>query len=274
MKFAKVLIRNSLLLSSCLLAAPLAARADEVRYVKHADQALSAFFSVISEARETIDLTTFILEPCHASTGAMLEALSQKARGGVKVRVLLDSFMQEGDQRGYLARYFAANGIEFRWYNHAKKFDPGQNMRTHVKLLLADGNRYISGGRNWADDYFGTYRGINFTDSDLLVKGASGREAKASFNEMWNSKQSSLPTELSAPFSSWGRVCAVDETKRLEAVKKFVSANGARLFATMPARACASVSFVTDSPLFTDPRLTGGIDRRWDNYMGTMRLGY
>ncbi|RZA03155.1 MAG: phosphatidylserine/phosphatidylglycerophosphate/cardiolipin synthase family protein, partial [Proteobacteria bacterium] len=39
-------------------------------------------------------------------------------------------------------------------------------------------------------------------------------------------------------------------------------------------RACASVSFVTDSPLFTDPRLTGGIDRRWDNYMGTMRLGY
>lgn len=264
----------ALLGASLLLQNSSPAFADDVKYVKQADEALASFLSVINGAKETLDLTTFILEPCHASTQVMLEAMAARARAGVKVRVLLDSFMQEGDQRGYLGRYFAANGMEFRWYNDGASFNPGRNLRSHVKLLVADGNRYVSGGRNWADDYFGLYRGINFTDSDLLVRGKSGAEAVASFNEMWNSRMTSKNEELSAPFASWARVCKTDETARVTAVKKFLHNESARLLAKMPARTCGRVSFVTDSPLFGDPSLTGGIDRRWDTYMGSMRLGY
>jgi cardiolipin synthase C len=248
--------------------------ADEVKYVKRADEALASFLSVINGAKKTLDLTTFILEPCHASTQVLLDAMAAKSRQGVKVRVLLDSFMQEGEQRAYLGRFFADNGIEFRWYNDAGSYNPDTNMRTHVKLLVADGKRYVSGGRNWADDYFGLYRGINFTDSDLLVNGKSGAAAAASFQEMWAARQTSVAKEMSAPFASWGRVCATDETARVASVKKFLAKESARLLAEMPARACPAVSFVTDSPLFSHPSLTGGIDRRWDNYMGTMRLSY
>jgi len=257
-----------------IFSSALPARADEVKFVRRADQALASFLSVIEGAKESIDLTTFILEPCHVSTQVLLDALSTKARAGVKVRVLLDSFMQEGAQRGYLGRYFADNGIEFRWYNHTSSYNPGRNLRTHVKLLVADGNRFVSGGRNWADDYFGLYRGINFTDSDLLVKGPAGRQARASFAEMWSAAGSTANTELSAPFSGWARVCETNEIKRVAELKTFLKKESAKLLASMPARACANVSFVTDSPLFSHASLTGGLDPRWDNYMGTMRLGY
>ena len=261
-------------LLSLLALAPPAAHADEVRYVKYPAQALAAFRSVIADAKKSLDLTTFIFEPCHAGTQALLEPLAAKARQGVKVRVLLDAYMQSDQQKARLARYFADAGIELRWYNLRSNWDISTNFRSHAKLLLADGERYVSGGRNWADDYFGLYEGINFADRDVLVKGASGREALATFNELWNSRLASKPKTMSAPFKDWSMVCERDERSRVASVRSFLSAEGARILAGMPSRTCANVSFISDSPDFTHPGLTGDADPVWDNYMTPMRQRY
>lgn len=229
------------MLASCLAGS---ARADQIRYIKRPEEALVTFVGVTQNAQRTLDLATFIFEPCQASGQLMMEELAQKARQGVRVRVLLDAFQQEKKSKKNLVAFFASRGIELRWYNNDAIFNPGSNFRLHAKLLLADTATYIAGGRNVADDYFGLYDGINFNDRDLLVSGASAREAGAAFEELWNAQ---LTTRAGAgAFRPWASVCGKDLSPRIKQIKNYLAGNAPGVLNKMPARSCARVDFVAD----------------------------
>lgn len=160
------------------------AKADNVRYMPHAESAMASFLDIIHNAKKSIDLTTFIFEPCHASSQVLMDALIAKAHSGVRVRILLDRFMHDKKQVLNLTSYFTQNGIQIRWFNTSTL---NVNFRSHIKLIVVDTHSYISGGRNIADDYFSLYHGANFIDRDAYVQGASARQAQTVFDEMWSS---------------------------------------------------------------------------------------
>jgi putative cardiolipin synthase len=61
------------------------------------------------------------------------------------------------------------------------------NTRMHDKLVIADGNATIVGGRNIDDHYFGLSQDYNFHDLDLLGFGHVARQANHMFDAFWNS---------------------------------------------------------------------------------------
>ena len=49
--------------------------------------------------------------------------------------------------------------------------------RMHEKVVIVDGQRYITGGRNLAEAYYGMARKRNYVDRDVYVEGESAADA-------------------------------------------------------------------------------------------------
>lgn len=229
----------------CLMVLPVSAVADQVRYIPHSEGALASFLDLIQNSRKSISLTTFIFEPCHASAQVVMDALVAKARSGVQVRILLDRFMHDKTQAQQLNDYFSSHGIQIRWFNTSRLLN--LNFRSHIKLIVADGQKYITGGRNIADEYFGLYNGANFIDRDAYVDGASGKEAQKVFDKMWNSSWTkSIKTKNSK--ISWSEVCENDESSFVATLKAHYALNTHRLVKAWPLRSCPDTHFIADEP--------------------------
>ncbi|HMN70075.1 MAG TPA: phospholipase D-like domain-containing protein, partial [Bdellovibrionales bacterium] len=179
------------------------ARADQVQYLAHAPQALAAFMDMADGARKSVDIATFIFEPCHSSTQLMLEKLAEKARQGVRVRLIVDALQQKSAREKILSDYAARAGLRIKYYNRGEA-----NLRLHIKMMVVDNERYISGGRNISDEYFGLSQENNYVDRDLRVEGASALQATAVFEELWASKTSAEGTGVARRFPGWQTACA------------------------------------------------------------------
>jgi putative cardiolipin synthase len=262
-RLAAALILSSLSLPS--------AHADQLKYIKLPDQALAAFTALANNSKRSIDLTTFIFEPCHASTQVMMEIFAKRSKAGVRVRLLLDEITQSAKEKKNLAAWAEMNGIELRWYHNPIIPNPGQNHRSHAKFMVIDGESYISGGRNIADEYFGMFAGPNFVDRDVMVKGSSAKQAAASFEEIWNAQLTGEPRGRSN-FVPWAQSCGVDESKRVAAAKKFLG-NAQNILKAIPQRTCGRVNFLMDAPDFLNMKYDGDRERgQFNDYMSEMRM--
>lgn len=163
------------------------------------DDALLARVSLIRSAQTSIDIQTFIW--ANDDSGRfMLDELWKAAKRGVTVRLLIDdlSVRKSADYIAYLASLHP--NIQIKQYNPVSKnikagilstlgsytIEFGQtNQRMHNKTVIVDGQFGITGGRNYADDYFD--RGVerSFKDRDLLVVGEVVGDMSASFEDYW-----------------------------------------------------------------------------------------
>ncbi|MGZ5277231.1 MAG: phospholipase D-like domain-containing protein [Caldimonas sp.] len=122
----------------------------------HADgaQARIALLEVISEARRTIDICTFILAK-DVLGDEVAAALRERAGQGVKVRLLIDGIGAWLGGKLDIAA-LRRSGVE------VVKFVPPfrailrgrANLRNHRKMVVADAERLWCGGRNFAAEYF------------------------------------------------------------------------------------------------------------------------
>ena len=76
------------------------------------------------------------------------------------------------------------------------------NRRMHAKLLIADNQAAILGGRNIGDHYFGLHHKYNFHDLDIVVLGDEATESSEIFDHFWNSDQV-MPASVFVDESSW-----------------------------------------------------------------------
>jgi cardiolipin synthase len=122
----------------------------------HADcaQALNALRRIISGAATSIDISTFLIGR-DVLGNEIMRLLQQRARAGVRVRLLIDGIgIHMG---GYLDLNKLANaGIEVvRFVPPFSSSKRGRtNLRNHRKMLIADGKTLWCGGRNLAAEYF------------------------------------------------------------------------------------------------------------------------
>lgn len=126
-----------------------------VRLLTTGEQAYAEFERQIRGARQTIHLTTFILG--RDDTGRrIVELLAQRARAGVKVRLLLDAVGCMMSSRGFVDPLRKAGGevqrfmpvLMLQWRGSA-------NLRNHRKIAVFDQQRVILGGHNLASEYMG-----------------------------------------------------------------------------------------------------------------------
>jgi putative cardiolipin synthase len=108
-------------------------------------------------------------------------------RGVSDVRIIIDANFFHVP-RGVVA-HLLDEGIEIRVYHPISlRHITWLWHRLHEKEIIADGKRYITGGRNLDEAYFGLAKGMNYIDRDVFVEGTSAAEAQHHFEELWSSR--------------------------------------------------------------------------------------
>jgi cardiolipin synthase len=154
----------------------------------HADgrEALHALFEVIDSAQHELVLCTFILGR-DAVGSALLVRLIERARSGVRVRLMVDGFGRLLGGRISLHELRAA-GAEVVVFGPVLR-PPGRsraNLRNHRKIVVADGVRLWCGGRNFAAEYFeGAGGRPPWRDITFDLQGPFAMQALDLFNSDW-----------------------------------------------------------------------------------------
>ncbi len=121
-------------------------RGNSLRPLIDGDEAYPAMLAAIDGAQRSLALSTYIFE-WDLVGRAFADALARAARRGVKVRVLVDAMGSL-----FVAPRLRRLGVPARAFNmpspnHAAFL----NLRTHRKLLIADGRQAFTGGMNIRD---------------------------------------------------------------------------------------------------------------------------
>lgn len=136
------------------------------------EQSFAALCTAIRQARHTIHITTFILG--REETGrAIIDLLAERARAGVKVRLLLDGLGSFVASRWFCDPLREAGGEVVRFMPVAPLTTRySANLRNHRKIAIFDHAIAMVGGHNLARDYMGaTPWSKRFTDFGALIEG-------------------------------------------------------------------------------------------------------
>ena len=149
------------------------------------DQIFPAMLAAIRSARRSITFETYIY--WSGDIGKQFaDALTERARAGVKVHVLLDwvgsskiddAFLKEMESAGVQIQKFHKP----RWYTLARL-----NNRTHRKLLVVDGRTGFTGGVGIAPKWTGAGQdAAHWRDSHFRIEGPAVAQMQAVFMENW-----------------------------------------------------------------------------------------
>ena len=154
------------------------------------EQALAGLRRVIDGARRTLELSTFIFGR-DVLGDEIAELLKQKARSGVRVRLLIDGIGIYLGGYPDLAGLAAAGVAVRRFVPPFRSPKPGRtNLRNHRKMTIADGVHLWCGGRNLAAEYFvGDPRPIlgcsPWVDLSFDLFGGVAAQAQQQFEQDW-----------------------------------------------------------------------------------------
>ena len=149
------------------------------------DQIFPPMLAAIQGAKKSITCETYIY--WSGDIGKQFaDALSERARAGVRVHVLLDWVGSANMDESYLTEMKEA-GVQIEkfhkphWYNLARL-----NNRTHRKLLVVDGQVGFTGGVGIAPAWTGNAQDPeHWRDSHYLVRGPVVAQMQATFLDNW-----------------------------------------------------------------------------------------
>ena len=173
------------------MALPDPANYEDLDIHQDGSHSLTALREVISSAKNRLDVSTFVLGR-DVLGDEIIERLKRQARAGVKVRLLVDGIgIYLGGHPNLAA--IAEAGIEVaRFVPPFWSSKRGRtNLRNHRKMVIADGARLWTGGRNLAAEYFeGDRRPIlgrkPWLDLSFDLGGPLVQQAQAQFDVDWN----------------------------------------------------------------------------------------
>ena len=170
------------------------------------EEALVGRAWLAKHATRTIDIQYFIWSTDNIGILAA-EQLLAAAERGVSVRVLVDDFLIDAEDRTLLL-LSAHKNVQIRIYNpnmvvgvslwgklkNTLTQFRAVNQRMHDKTAIFDSIVGITGGRNMADEYFDFDHEYNFRDRDVLLLGAAVGDMQENFDEFWDSEYA-VPVE-------------------------------------------------------------------------------
>lgn len=180
------------------------------RFLVDGDQFYPALFEAIENAQSSVHLQTFILRRDHVGH-ELRELLIERARAGVKVRVLYDRF---GSTFAHFSNFFRparAAGVRAASITQANPLK-GRfqiNLRNHRKIAVIDGQVGFVGGINIHDDNSSTHaHGLPIRDYHVELKGPAVSDLQLLFFEDWYFATREPPEQLMQPhhFPSAGSV--------------------------------------------------------------------
>ncbi|MBB1061957.1 cardiolipin synthase [Marilutibacter spongiae] len=170
----------------------------------------ASLLEAVAQAREHIHLEYYIFQPDHIGT-ALRDALIERARAGVKVRLLIDAVGSGKCRHAFIAPLLAA-GAEMAWFHPMKlRFfwkRPWLNLRSHRKIVVIDSRVAFTGGINITDEEDERRREDAYRDLHVRLEGNVVLELQLVFIEDWAYATGEPPLSLSHPNRVVGAVPA------------------------------------------------------------------
>lgn len=164
-----------------------------LQLMTRSEQCYEGFKDVISNARYTIDIETLDFDDDSMNPQDIAlefaQLLVEKARAGVRVRVMLDGMTHAALGSIIVNQTFLAGGIEVREFQPQKAdLSTGDLLfRMHKKILVADGARAIIGGSNYGYRYMGPSQ---WRDTNALLTGPIVTTVQREFDYDWDNRSS------------------------------------------------------------------------------------
>jgi len=167
-----------------LLGPPLAS-GNRVDTLLNGDQIFPAMLKAIREAQRTINFETYIYWSGQVGR-EFADALSERAKAGVKVHILVDWVGSQKMDRNLLQQ-MANSGVEIRKYHALHWYTLDRlNNRTHRKILVTDGRVGFTGGVGIADEWNGHAQDKDhWRDTHFRLEGPAVAQMQAAFNDNW-----------------------------------------------------------------------------------------
>lgn len=158
---------------------------NRIDVLHNGDEIFPAMLEAIDAAERSIDLLTFIY--WNGDVGEQFaEHLSERARSGVRVRVLLDAAGAWELDNDLVERMKEA-GCDVRWFRPIEARGALQaNNRTHRKVLVCDETLSFTGGVGIADEWCGDARNEHeWRDTHFRVIGPATNGLRGAFFDNW-----------------------------------------------------------------------------------------
>lgn len=158
---------------------------NKITNLENGDRIFPPMLKAISAAKKTITFETYIYWSGDIGR-KFVDALSERARAGVKVHVLLD-WVGSLKMDEELIETLKSAGVEveryhpLHWYHLTR-----MNNRTHRKLLVVDGHVGFTGGVGIADQWEGHAEDPkHWRDSHYILQGPAVGQMQAAFMDNW-----------------------------------------------------------------------------------------
>ncbi len=157
-------------------------------YYSSGDTALEAMLEDIKKAESFIFLEFFIINQSGTLWEEILEALKQKVKNGVEVRLLYDGMGCMTTLPRDYDKTLNALGIKCRIFSPITPLiSTYQNNRDHRKICVIDGKIAYSGGINLADEYANRIvRFGHWKDCAIRLEGEAVAGFTSMFLNLWN----------------------------------------------------------------------------------------
>jgi cardiolipin synthase len=162
-----------------------ATEGNSVEVLRNGNEIFPAMLDGIAGARRTVDLLTFVY--WGGEIGARFaEALCDRARAGVRVRVLLDAWGARPIEKPLLAQ-MEESGVLIRWFRPLARIQVHKaNHRTHRKVLVVDEEIGFTGGVGIAEEWNGDARNDGeWRDTHFRIRGPAVDGLRAAFLDNW-----------------------------------------------------------------------------------------
>lgn len=145
----------------------------------------AAELDAIRAATTSINMEAYIFEPGVIGR-RFVDSLAERARAGVKVKIVLDAIGCAATSKNYFRTLTEAGG-QVEWYHAVRWYDWTRlNNRTHRELLIVDGSTGFIGGAGIADQWWrATPKQPKWRDTVLRVQGQAVLGLQSTFVENW-----------------------------------------------------------------------------------------
>ncbi|MFF9716143.1 phosphatidylserine/phosphatidylglycerophosphate/cardiolipin synthase family protein [Streptomyces sp. NPDC014603] len=162
-----------------------ATEGNELVPLRNGDRIFPEMLAAVRASEHTVDMMTFVYWRGDIAR-EFADALAERARAGVRVRLLLDGFGAKEIEPELLAEMERA-GVQVAWFRKPTRLSPmRQNHRCHRKVLVTDEHTAFTGGVGIAQEWCGDARNPGeWRDTHVRVRGPAVDGIAAAFAQNW-----------------------------------------------------------------------------------------
>ena len=158
-------------------------RNNQIEVIENGDHFYDAELDAMRQARHSINVEAYIFHKGKL-TDEVLQVLTERARAGVHVNLVLDAAGSLSTRKSYFKALKQAGG-KVDWYHRLRLHNWFIiNNRTHREITLIDGSTAFVGGAGYADWWrYGTKSEPRWRDTMVRIQGDAVRAIQGTFLE-------------------------------------------------------------------------------------------